>query len=155
MPYFHITICVHSGRVLLMSTALQVDQLTEEMNHKQIDYETRVALEREKYEGQKSTLIKEHQTRTSMTVEDFEKRVAIYEDALAKANAATQARVAEIGRITLAADEAASLATRRQSQLELEVAEAKAQIGRLDFDLNQTRKNAKQAAEEQSKVGQG
>lgn len=130
----------------------KTEQLEEQLMANKIDYETRLHLAREEYEGQKSTLIKEHQTRTHLTVDDHQKRCSIYEDALAKANAATQARIAEIGRITQAADQGSALAARRQSELELEVAEAKSQIGRLDMDLDQAKRAARQAEAEQKKV---
>jgi len=130
----------------------KVDQLTDELMNNRIDYEKRLGLAKEEYESSKSTLIKEHQTRTHMTVEDHQKRCDVYEEALAKAKAATQERIAELGRITAAADEAAAVAAGKQAQLEMEVAEAKAEIGRLDLDLDHAKRDIKTQAAEQAQV---
>lgn len=128
------------------------DRMAEETMTSNINYETRIALLNEQFQGQKNSMIKDHETRSQMKTDDHQKRCSIFEDSLKKAKDATQARISEISRITQAADEAAALAARRQAQLELDLAEAKAQIGRIDMDLDLTRRNAKTEGEEKAKM---
>jgi len=129
-----------------------VDTLSNQIMVNRIDFEKQIALAKQEHEATKSGLIRDHQTRTHMTIEDHQKRCLIYEDALAQAKAATQARIKELCNVTDAADKAAGEAAQRQASLELDVAEAKAQIGRLDLDLDQTRRKAQSDEQEQTQV---
>ena len=87
---------------------------------------------------------REHQERVTMTVEEHERKCALYEDQIKECEKLTQSKVEEISQVRLQAEEAAAAAAKKLSLVQATLDDAREQVRTLTDELQAQTKGAKE-----------